>query len=442
MKDSIEIHAPKYGALAFTAKIELTRSAFRFQTEVRDPLLFQYVSGLPEESRLSTCEGALDLGLRVLISQRNEAAIVHLTDQMDAAAKTVIERLGLVGENHAKEIKSLEATYLADDGKLTKAINGFCKELSRQLDPEGSPAMRVLRQALVADLMKPAQKLLNEINSIMNVNNEASSVGILDKKVTALGSALAALTAKVEDVMTLTSTKRRDPAHAGASLEEFFFATANPIAHACGDMLVDMRAVAGSIEGCKAGDYVTTVDPAVVAGQVARFASEAKNRTSVNQEKLAGELDVVMRNRNAVAAFGILTNPRAANDPCLTLHNGNKVIVCLPGFGTPTCDPDVGAVFLRAGYQLTRALALARTINKESERPVDLALLKASCEEFNAVVKRFSVLAGAHTRVRSALENAEETTDSIKAALVAAVDRFVGAVDAEMLRKSPAQRRG
>lgn len=161
MKDSIEIHAPKYGALAFTAKIELTRSAFRFQTEVRDPLLFQYVSGLPEESRLSTCEGALDLGLRVLISQRNEAAIVHLTDQMDAAAKTVIERLGLVGENHAKEIKSLEATYLADDGKLTKAINGFCKELSRQLDPEGSPAMRVLRQALVADLMKPAQKLLN-----------------------------------------------------------------------------------------------------------------------------------------------------------------------------------------------------------------------------------------------------------------------------------------
>ena len=301
MKRFTEIHAPKNGAAAFTAKIELTPTGFRVQTEVRDPLLFQYVSGLPEESRLSTCEGALDLGLRVLISQRDEAAIVHLTDQMDAAAKTVIERLGLVGENHAKQIKSLETTYLADDGKLTKAVNGFGKELSRQLDPDESPAMRVLRQTLVADLMKPAQKLLNEIGSIMNVNNEASSVGILDKKVTALGSALAALTAKVEDVMTLTSVKRRDPAHAGASLEEFFFAIANPIAHACGDMLADTRTVAGSIEGCKAGDYVTTLDPVVVAGQVARFASEAKNRTSVNQEKLAGELDVAMRNRDAVA---------------------------------------------------------------------------------------------------------------------------------------------
>lgn len=440
MKSRTEIHAPKNGASAFTAKVELTPTGFRVQTEVEDPLLIEYISGLPEESRLNTCESALDLGLRVLISQRNEAAIVHLTDQMDAAAKAVIERLGLVGENQAKQIKSLEATYLADDGKLTRAINGFCKELSRQLDPEASPAMRVLRQALVADLMKPAQKLVNEIGSIMNVNNEESAVGILDKKVTALGGALATLTAKVEDVMTLTSAKRRDPAHAGTSLEEFFFAIANPIAQACGDMLADTRTVTGCIEGCKAGDYVTVLDPAVVAGQVARFVSEAKNRTSVNQEKLAAELDVAMRNRNAVAAFGILTNPRVANDPCVTIHHGNKVIACLPGFGTPACDPDVAGVFVRAGYQLTRTVAIARTVSKISERPLDLAMLKASCEEFNAVVKRFSVLAAAHTRVRSALENAEETADGIKAVLVAAVDKFIGAVDAEVLRSSNGQR--
>jgi hypothetical protein len=434
MNNRLQLHGPQNGASPFIPKVELTVTGFRLQTEVGDGLLVEYVRGLPDEIRLSTCKSALDLGLRLLISQRNEAAIVHLTDQMDAAAKTVIERLGLVGENHAQQIRSLEATYLADDGKLTKAISGLGKELALQLDPENSAAMRALRQALVADLMKPAQKLLNEISGAMNVNNEGSAVGILNKKVTELAAALASLTAKVEDVMTLTATKRRDPVHAGASLEEFFFSVASPIAQACGDMLADTRALAGAIEGSKAGDYVTTLDTAVVAGQLSRFVVEAKNRISVNQERLASELDVAMRNRDANAAFGILTNPRAANEPCLSIHHGNKIIVCLPGFGSPACDPEVASVFVRAGYQLTRAIAIARTVGRGVAEPIDFASLKASCEEFNAVVKRFSNLAAAHTRVRSALENAENTADGIKAALVAAVDKFLDGIDAQAFR--------
>jgi len=80
MKDRTQIHAPKSAASTFSRKVELTAAGFRFQTDVCDPLLRQYVNELHDESRLSTCENALDLGLRLLIRQRNEVAVVHLTD--------------------------------------------------------------------------------------------------------------------------------------------------------------------------------------------------------------------------------------------------------------------------------------------------------------------------------------------------------------------------
>ena len=269
----------------------------------------------------------------------------------------------------------------------------------------------------------------------MNVNTDVSAVGVLDKKITELGHALAALAAKVESVMALTAAKRRDPAHAGKSLEDFFFEVASPIAQASADTLGDTRDAAGAIEGCKVGDYVTTLDPAVVAGQIARLVSEAKNRVSVTLEKLVGELDIAMRNRQANAAFGILTNPRAATEPCLSLYHGNKVVVCIPGFGTPDCDPEIAAVFVRAGYQLARCLAVSRAIaNLPKTTELDLTVLQASCEELNAVGKRFSILSAAHTRVRSAIGNAEQTASEIRAALLAAVEKFVTVVGAEIDR--------
>lgn len=430
MKNHVSIHNGNPGGQPWQPKVEKTASGFRVQVAVTDPLVTQYLDALPEGARLGSSESALDIGFRVLISQRGEATVVHLTDQMEAAAKAVTDLLGAAGEGHARQLNLIAATYLGEDGALTKAMNAVAKDFVGLLDPNASPAVRALREAILSDLMKPSQALIKEIKDVMNVNDDASAVGILDKKISALTTALAALTAKVEDAMTLAVAKRRDPAHAGATLEDFFFAVVSPMAQSCSDMLEDTRIVAGAIEGCKTGDYTTTLDSRVVNGQGARIASEAKNRVSVTLSKLAAELDVAMRNRHAVVGFGILTNPRASTEPTITIHGGNKVIVCLPGFGTSACDPEIVEVFLRAGYQTARTLAILLTVNEPQEVAVDLAALQGSCDQISAIVKSYPTLQAAHTRIHTAVKNAEELTDDMKSALLTALDKLVRTVEA------------
>lgn len=429
MDQKITVHTPLNGS-AFRPKLVKNGKVYRFQTEISEQLLVQHLDGLAESVRQGTAESALDIGMRVLIAQRSEATVVHLTDQLDAATQKVADVLGTAGDGHVKHLKTLEATYFGPEGKLTKAIDGFGKEFVRQLDPNGSPAIRALRETMTADLMKPIQKLLKEISEVMNVNADGSAVGILDKKIGELATNLAALTAKVDAAMTLAVAKRRDPAYAGATLEEFYFEIVSPMSNACGDMIDDTRTIAGAIEGCKTGDYVTTLDPNVVAGKTARIASEAKNRSSVTLPKLTTELDVAMRNRLAAVGFGILTNPRAATTPAICIQGGNKVVVMLPGFGTPTCDPELAEVFLRAGYQTARALAIALTLNEKSDLLVDFSSLNASCEEISAVVALFPGAKAAITRIGTAVDNAQETVESIKSKLVTALEKLVAKVEA------------
>lgn len=418
MKSRSEIHTAHTGH-QLHPMVNVSGGTLTYVGALNDSMVTDYITSLPDALRQDTCDRALGIGLRVLIAQRTEASVIALADQLRAASENVAQYLGAAGEHIVKQIELLENGYLAEDGRLPKSLGKITADFQKAFSADGE-TVRDLREKMTKDLMQPARAVLKEIGELMNLADECSPLGALDKKVTGLACTLASLTAKLDAQTALTDAKRRNPVATGASLEQHVVEVVEPLAKACGDIFEDVRDHGGTTDRGKTGDFLTHINSSCTLGDDARFVTEAKNRSSVSLKKLLSELDQAMQNRGASAALGVLTNPKASSFPSVDLY-GNKVVVCLPGFGSSSYDVESASIFIGAGYQLARGVAIvcAKTPTCDG---VDMQALRQRCDEMNVVGKRFSTLAGDLTRIHSATKNAESTLSDLRSSFTAALE--------------------
>lgn len=409
--------------------------AVHYQTVIEDPFLAEYLQSMPLDLRVPSLDAALLMGARFQATQRTESNVIALTDQMHAATRNVGEQLGATLAGIEKSIKLLADGYLSEDGKLAQRMNAIAQDFDKTLDPDKSEAIRALRERIQRDVLKPVQTVLEEMKRVANLNDENSALGVMHKGISDLRQQIAELHVKLDAQATLAQAKRRTPHVAGTSLEDFVSSVIAPIAGAAGEELDDVRAVDGEVNRSKAGDYVTNVDRAFTRGLPARLAIEAKNRQSFTVSRLTRELDEAMGNRGATAAMGVLTNAKAAPDMGFNVYGSNKVIVFLPGFGTPGFDSDLATVFVRAGYCVARVLAIANVEGVDVDS-IDIEQLTAIRDELNALGGLCTQIADNHTRVHSAVNEAEGTAAQMKTLLNGVIRKLQDVVNVQIARLS------
>lgn len=407
----------------FHPQAELIDGALRFATETRDVAIVEYAQTLSGPSRQCSLERALEVGVRMQMTQQAGDAVIALNDQMSAASKAVSDHLSAAGGHFANQLRILETAYLDEKaGKLPQTISKITREFCQQLDPEKGDALRKLRDVMIADLTKPARQLIDDVRGLLDLNRGDSAVAILNTKVSELALALSAIGAKLDAQTSIGHAKLSNPHFAGVSLEDYFLEVVRPIVQACGEELEDVRDLGGAEGRAKVGDFVIRVDAALSGGENASLVVEIKNRRD-SISKLLQELKAARDNRSATAALGVLTNPRASSGPSCEIFGKDKVVVFLPGFPNIACGAELAEQLLRHGYKIARLLAIANA--KPHARPeLDLARLQDICTELNSISKRFSALAADHTRVRTAVSNAESTAASIKSELMRAVQNL------------------
>ena len=220
---------------------------------------------------------------------------------------------------------------------------------------------------------------------------------------------------------------------AGRNLEEFANQVIAPIASHHGETFDDVRDIFSTTsERRKVGDFLTTLDGRITRGALARLVVEAKNRKSLTVSALIKELNDAMHAREAIAAVGILTNPSAKCRP-ITVYDGNKVVVSLPGFGGADCDYEYFASLIELGYEIGRLLAAARATLSPTGA-IDLESIMGQVDEIEKSAKGFKELASNHTRILSAVESAQETASGIRDNLIKTASKLRELLQAEIER--------
>jgi len=388
-----------------------------------------------EPDRIETHNMAIMAGYRALAAVKAEGGLLNLTEQLSGSVKAAGDHATGVAKALEERIGGIASRYLADDGVFSKHFDDFAKSVEGQLDPT-SPAMQKMRERLQRDVVAFNKTAIDEIKAMMNMADEKSPVGRIQRDVQTAIVAIGGIKAQLDAQSQLHQARQATPLIAGRSLETFVNEVIAPIASIHGEALEDIRdVVSTTAERKKTGDFASTIDGRLTPGRTARIVIEAKNRKSMQTPALLKELSAAMTARQATVGLGVLTYPNAKCRPIVAYENGTKVIISLPGFGDPDVDYLAYASLLELGFEYARLLAVSKAITSPNEA-IDLGAVSAKVNEVNKAVERFKTLADNHTRIISAVEAARETASEIRMALTAAVGDLKTTLHAEIERVS------
>lgn len=386
-----------------------------------------------EPDRVETHNMAIIAGYHALAAVKSEGGLMNLKEQLSGSVKAASEHATGVAKALEERIGGIATRYLADDGVFSKHFDDFAKSVEGQLDPS-SPAMQKMRERLQRDVVAFNKTAIDEIKAMMNMADEKSPVGRIQRDVQAAIVAIGGIKAQLDAQSQIHQARQATPLVAGRSLEAFVNEVIAPIASIHGEALEDIRdVVSTTAERRKTGDFAATIDGRFTPGRTARIVIEAKNRKSMQTPALLKELSAAMTARQATVGLGVLTYASAKCRPIAAYENGTKVIVALPGFGDPDIDYPAYASLLELGFEYARLLAVSKAISSPNES-IDLDGVIAKVNEVNKAVERFKTLADNHTRIVSAVEAARETAGEIRTALTTALNDLKSTLHAEIER--------
>jgi hypothetical protein len=388
---------------------------------------------VPEADRAVFAREIFEFGCDMRRLVQTNGTVTAVTDQLKSAADST--RLDLTDAAAAVKKTIGEAAALHYK-TLEKQTNDAAHMLINGLDPEKSAVVQKLLHQLLQKAQVAGNTMAAEILKLMNVNDPDSTMGAMDRKLTALGTDVTKIQAQIEAQYRAVRARAKSAAK-GEDLEDFVGEVLGPIAAHQGESFERCGNEVGLLDRCKVGDYVTVLDQSRTRGQIARVVIEAKNRPTFKVPKLLEEMRKAQENRGAATSLGVLTNPEVArvNRP-IAVYNNTQVIVSLPDFGEPDADRDYFAAILAAAYDLARLLVLTQ-LDAPVIETVDLDRITAHVNQIAASSLAFSDLKENHTKINSAVETAKATAAKIKSGIDQAVQGLRDAISAELLKVKP-----
>jgi hypothetical protein len=201
-------------------------------------------------------------------------------------------------------------------------------------------------------------KLIGDVGKIFDVD-EPGSVGHRLK--TQIDENNEALSQKIQAVVTqlavksAVGTERLKGTRKGVDFEDALEAVLAGWARARRDRLERVTEAAGSIPGCKSGDFVVEITQRDAGGQGLRVAIEAKNDQTRHREAVR-KLDEAIKNRDAAVGLWISTNPAIVpkGTPPVCFLGDDKVFVHVDY----DPDEDLDPTLIEVALEVARASAI------------------------------------------------------------------------------------
>jgi hypothetical protein len=210
---------------------------------------------------------------------------------------------------------------------------------------------------------------------------------------------LTALNERSERIEAVRRTRERVAAK-GFGFEDLLA----PLIDACFAPHEDVFEETGTTKGIandKVGDFVVTLNPRTTGGRERRVVFEAKDR-ALSMQKVLGELDAAMLNRDSQAAVMVFAHAHQAPLAGRTLRvlAGNRVVAVYE-----RDNPAEPGIALEAACQVARAMAAAED---RDDLVLDRSVLADRLERLVNAVDRAAAIQRGIRSARRGLDSAEE----------------------------------
>lgn len=381
---------------------------------VRDPMVVDYYRAIPDdERRASSARDAFVVGTRAVSAAGGSATMAALDERLNATVRAAGSPLATLPQSINAQIDALCTRYLGENGEFVRHLGKDLASVGTALGADGQVVV-AMRDAIADDVRRRVTESLVPIAQALNVNDATGPLGLMQRTLQELKAGQAEMRELVNGAIRF-QTQRGVSVHKGYDLEDFIDLCLGELTASLGDPFENCSRATGFVPKAKEGDFVSIVDPRLTRGCESRIVIEAKNRTNDTVKNLCTLLDSAMNNRGALVGIGVLTNPRANTNP-IALFSNNKIVVHLPGFGTPDADPEYQRRLLELAYYVARlqALAIANAAPLES---LDASIVAKHLESLGASVKRFNDLNRNFTAIETAVKTARATAEGARAEL-------------------------
>jgi hypothetical protein len=334
-----------------------------------------------------------------------------LDERLDAAVRAAGSTLATLPQSINAQIETLCTRYLGENGEFVRNLGKDLASVGTTLGADGQLVV-AMRDAIADDVRRRVTESLAPIARALNVNDANGPLGLMQRTLQEVKAGQAEMRELVNGAIRF-QTQRGVSVHKGYDLEDFIELCLGELAGRLSDLFENCSRSAGFVPKAKEGDFVSIVDPRLTRGCESRLVIEAKNRTSDTVKNVCTLLDSAMNNRGALVGIGVLTNPKAGASP-IALFGHNKIVVHLPGFGTPDADPEYQRRLLELAYYVARlqAVAIANAAPMES---LDASIVAKHLESLGAAVRRFNDLNRNFTAIETAVKTARATSDGVRA---------------------------
>jgi hypothetical protein len=392
--------------------IHTTPTSYEVQFSGTNPRVATILGDQPEAEREAFALLSFELGVEMRALGSANGTVIALGDQLKSAADATSSSITTVADALNKSMLEGYQRYLGSDGvfyqTMTASLDSFAKSLDPN-DPKTGAAARRMIDQLKAESTKASAAAVAEVQKSLNTNDPNSPLGSLRRDNAALKAAIEKLQEQFAAQVRVDAIKSRTPLK-GASLETWVGSVLTPASAARGESFDHCAETQGAIARCLTGDYVSTVDGAQTGGQNATVVIEAKNR-----KKSIGELRIELgrsrQNRGALAALGVISNPKLIADP-IAIYDKVHVVVSLPDFGKPDADYAAYETLLTNGLTIARLLAIA-AVEAPVAETVDLDRIQGLVDQLAATSKLRTQLKGDVTRSITSVQKVQTTTDEL-----------------------------
>ena len=310
-----------------------------------------------------------------------------------------------------------------ENGALTNTLELHRKQLGDLLDHRFDPESKVSVMGKIEEIVAEAlARQTDGIKRVISLDSTDGPLQVLKTEILAgfsgpvadLACQLRELSEKVAvnsavaPVIEITTAK-------GFAFEEVLHQRVSTMASLHGDTAEMTGGEVGSA-GTKKGDEVVTLNTEDTFGAERRFVLEAKTRR-LNARQTHDELDVALKNRDALAAIAVFDKPSKAPSTVPFHYCGNKAIVVL----------DDDATALRLAYMWARWV-VRREGQQEDNDVTDHERISQLIASGKRAIERHSTIKRSHSQARNCIEQAASQVES----MVSEIEAILVDLEAEL----------
>jgi hypothetical protein len=368
-----------------------------------------------------------------------EGATKASAQAVEAAAKATHDATKATGE-----IIDLARRRFNSDMKarLDESLETIQQELDQLLGSENSAAVNAIKE-VIGQAMSETQvawhrsltTTLGEVTQTLDVNNPASPLGALERRMTEhqqrqhadlaarldqVHEAVGKTTAAATTTAAVAAAQASSPAK-GKPYQEAAGAVIEAIATGMAASYSDTSDTTGSIRSCKKGDGVIEGPQSEVGGSPPRIVVEMT--TQGHPRNWAQYLDVAERNRESQASIGVVpASDLVPGGAMLATLGTNRMVLA---FDPETDDPGL----LRAAVQLLLVQAQRRLAE---DRAGDLGLVDAKLDEARVRLLEMQDILKTALAVRNGATKVVTGLEALQGSLTLTIDQARAALRGSM----------